>query len=114
MTNFSMTDFQSTSEVLSRLRIVRWLACVDAVLLIALVTASLNDQRDLVGVLGPIHGANFLLLAGFVFAGAADRFWSWWYLAATVATGGPLGAFVGERVIARRLVSQDGARLTRT
>ncbi len=103
-----MTDPRPADAVWSRLRIVRWLACLDAVLLIVLVVSSLQGQRDLVGVLGPIHGANFLLLAGFVFTGAAERFWSWWYLVATVATGGPLGAFVGERMIARRLASQDG------
>ena len=91
------------SATLRRLRIVRWVALADALLLVALVSASLLDRRDLVSVLGPIHGGNFLLLAALVYTGAADKLWGWWFLAATVFTGGPPGAFVGERVVLRRL-----------
>ncbi len=98
-----MTDLRSSSAVARRLRLVRWAAVADALLLLALVCASLLDQRDLVSVLGPIHGGNFLLLAVLVYTGAADGLWGWWFLAATVFTGGPPGAFVGERVIIRRL-----------
>ncbi len=45
-----------------RLGIVRRVALVDLVLLIALVSSSLTDRREFVQVLGPLHGVNFLLL----------------------------------------------------
>lgn len=98
-----MTDPRPLGAVLRRLRIVRWVALADALLLVALVTSSLLDRRDLVSVLGPVHGGNFLLLVVLTYTGAADGLWGWWFLAATMFSGGPLGAFIGERVIVRRL-----------
>lgn len=86
-----------------RFRLVRWVALADALLLIALVSSSLSGQRGLVSVLGPVHGGTFLLLVAVVYTGAADRLWGWWFLALTFFTGGPLGAFIGEWVIAKRL-----------
>lgn len=97
---------QSSDTVKKRLRVVRWVALADALLLVALVSASLLDRRNLVSVLGPVHGGNFLLLVVLVYTGAADGLWGWWFLAVTVFTGGPPGAFVGERVILRRLAGQ--------
>lgn len=85
-----------------RLHLVRWVALADLLLLIALVSASLSGRRDFVSVLGPVHGGNFLLLVLLVYTGAADRLWGWWFLAATFFSGGPLGAFIGERIIAKR------------
>ena len=41
---------------------VRWVAPADALVLVALVSASFLDRRDLVSVLGPVHGGNVLLL----------------------------------------------------
>lgn len=103
---------RSSGTVKKRLRVVRWVALADALLLVALVSASFLDRRDLVSVLGPVHGGNFLLLVVLVYTGAADRLWGWWFLAATVLTGGPPGAFVGERVILRRLAEPaDAARV---
>ena len=98
-----MTDTGDPGATLRRLRIVRWVALADALLLVALVSASVLDRRDLVSVLGPVHGGNYLLLAALVYTGAADGLWGWWFLAVTVFTGGPPGAFVGERIIAKRL-----------
>lgn len=108
-----MTETKPSGAVLRRLRIVRWVALADALLLVALVSASLFDQRDLVSVLGPVHGGNFLLLVALVYTGAADGPWGWWFLAAAVFTGGPPGAFVGERVIVRQLARRTEAREVR-
>lgn len=91
------------TAVLRHLRLVRWAALADLFLLIALVGSSLSGRRDFVSVLGPVHGGNFLLLVVLVYTGAADRLWGWWFLAATFFSGGPLGAFIGERVIVKRL-----------
>ena len=88
---------------LSRLRIVRRVALLDAVLLIALVAASQSGMREIVRVLGPLHGANFLLLLTIIGTAAVDGLWSWWFFLGTFITGGPIGAFVGEWIIARRV-----------
>lgn len=101
-----MTDPEPWRAVLRRLRVVRWVALADALLLVALVSASLLDRRDLVSLLGPVHGGNFLVLVVLVYTGATDGLWGWWFLAATVFTGGPPGAFVGERIIVRRLAQR--------
>lgn len=103
-----MTVLKPSNAVVRRLRVVRWVAVADALLLVALVSASLLDRRDLVSVLGPVHGGNFLLLAVLVYTGATDGLWGWWFLAATVFTGGPPGAFIGERVIVRWLAKPAG------
>ena len=108
-----MTDPEPWRAVPRRLRVVRWVALADALLLIALVSASLLDRRDLVSLLGPVHGGNFLVLVVLVYTGATDGLWGWWFLAATVFTGGPPGAFVGERIIVRRLARRAGANETR-
>jgi hypothetical protein len=88
-----------------RLRLVRWLAIADALLLVALVASSLSGRRDLVSVLGPLHGANFLVLLVVVGTATVDGLWSWWFPLAVLVTGGPLGALVGEWVIGRRLAA---------
>ena len=89
-----------------RLRLVRWVALADLLLLVALVSSSLQGRERFVDVLGPVHGGNFLLLVVLVYTGAADRLWGWWFLAATFFSGGPLGAFIGERVIVRRAAAE--------
>lgn len=106
-----MSDVRpNPNAVLRRLRFVRWVALADALLLVALVSSSLSGRRDLVSVLGPVHGGNFLLLVALVYTGAADRLWGWWFLAATFLTGGPPGALIGEWVILKRLKQPDGAK----
>ena len=97
---------QSVQRVRNRLRLVRWVALADALLLIALVTASLTHDRELVRVLGPLHGGNFLLLLTLAGVGAADGLWRWWFPLAVLLTGGPLGALLGEWRIGRNLQGQ--------
>lgn len=98
-----------------RLGTVRRVALVDLVLLVALVSSSLTDRREFVQVLGPLHGVNFLLLLVVAATAALDGLWGWWFPGVILLTAGPLGAFVGERVITRRIAAagvDDEARTT--
>lgn len=82
---------------------MRRLALVDAVLLAVLVACSVVDLDVAVSIVGALHGGLFLTLITVAGAGAAERLWSWWFPVAIVVSGGAVGAFVGERVVARRL-----------
>jgi hypothetical protein len=98
-----MTSRQPTERVYRRLRIVRLVAFVDLVLLLALVSAALTGNRGLVHVLGPIHGINYLLLLVIVGTAAIDGIWGWWFPVVVLLTAGPPGAFIGEWMIHRRI-----------
>jgi hypothetical protein len=92
------------AKIERRLNVVRYVAIPDFILLVVLVAASrLFNNRELVSVLGPIHGINFLLLVMVVTLGAVDKLWQWWFPVVTFFTGGPLGAFIGEIIISRQL-----------
>ena len=93
-----------TRRLLRRVAVV---AIIDAVLLVALLAASLTDREAWVDVLGPVHGIGFLLELFLAVRGAGERFWGWWFPLAVIGTGGPLGALIGHRVVTRKLV---GAR----
>jgi hypothetical protein len=91
-------------KIQRRLALVRWVAIPDLILLVSLVAASrIFNNRELVSILGPIHGINFLLLVMVVALGAVDKLWTWWFPVITFFTGGPLGAFIGEIIISRQL-----------
>ena len=94
---------QQTDKIKRRLNLVRWVAIPDLILLIALVTASRLGNRELVSVLGPIHGINYLFLVMVVSLGAVDKVWKWWFPVLTFFTGGPMGSFIGEVVISKQL-----------
>lgn len=98
-----MTQLEHAARARRRLSIIRWVAIADAILLLCLVTASQLGNRELVSILGPLHGGNFLLLLLLTGTGASDELWSWWFPVAVLLTAGPLGALVGELVILRRL-----------
>jgi hypothetical protein len=99
-----MTTAEHYLKTKRRLAIVRWVAIPDFILLVALVLASrVFDNRELVSILGPIHGINFLLLVMVVALGAVDKLWKWWFPIITFFTGGPIGAFIGEIILSRRL-----------
>jgi hypothetical protein len=102
-----MTLMPQGGQIRRRLRNVRLVALIDLVLLVALVASALTGQKELVHVLGPLHGINFLLLLVLVGTAALDGVWGWWYPLAVLLTAGPLGAFLGEVVIARRLRAQN-------
>lgn len=101
-----MTSTQHTERLSRRLRIVRVVALVDFVLLLALVSAALTGQREMVQILGPLHGINFLLLLVIVGVGAIDGVWEWWFPVAVLLTAGPPGAFLGEWIMRRRVRTQ--------
>lgn len=92
-----------TQKVKRRLTLVRWVAIPDLILLVSLITASRLGERELVSILGPIHGINFLLLVMVVGLGTVDKLWKWWFPVITFFTGGPIGAFIGEQIISRQL-----------
>jgi len=95
----------SNDRVQRRLQIVRWFALLDTILPIALVTAAVTGQRNVVHVLGPVHGINFLLLVVFAGTAAIDGLWGWWFPALILVTAGPIVALFGERMIGRRLAT---------
>jgi len=95
-----MTGAPRDAAVVRRLRLVRWLALLD---LVTLVAAAFTGARGLVHILGPLHGVNFLILLVTAGTAALDGLWGWWYPAAILVTAGPIGALVGERVIVRRI-----------
>lgn len=97
-----MTVGQHSGAIRRRLRVVRWVGWVDLILLVALIIASRTGNRELVRVLGPLHGINFLVLVAIVSTAAVDGLWTWWFPAAVFFTGGPVGALVGEWYISRR------------
>jgi hypothetical protein len=104
-----MQDAVRFAHIRRRLRIVRFVGAVDLVLLVALVTASFSGTRELVRILGPLHGGTFLLLLTLTITAAADGYWSWWFPIGIALTGGPIGALGGEWLIGRRLAAQASA-----
>ena len=91
------------SEVLSALRVVAIVAVIDFLLLVPLVIAALQHAESTVDVLGPLHGAGFVILVGLVVRGAAKGLWGWWFPVLTVVTGGPPGCLAGDIYIRRTL-----------
>ena len=98
-----MKSLPSSERISRRLRTVRLLACADLILLCALVSAALTRQHEIVQVLGPLHGINFLLLLAMATTAALDGLWGWWFPLAILLSAGPPGAFVGEWLIQRRI-----------
>jgi integral membrane protein len=79
---------------------------LDALLLGVLLYVAFVDRNDTaVSIIGPIHGLGFLALLGLTAHGAMQRFWGWWYPAAVLVTGGPLGTIAGDVVLRRRVRS---------
>lgn len=94
-------------HVRRRLRVVRLCALLDLALLIPLVSSAVVGARGAVHILGPLHGVNFLLLLVVAATAALDGLWGWWFPALILVTAGPIGAFIGERIIERRLATGD-------
>jgi hypothetical protein len=83
---------------------VLWVGIADALLLVVLVYVAFIDRSDgAVSIIGPLHGLGFVLLLGMSGAGAYRRYWGWWFPALVLITGGPIGSFVGEALLRRRV-----------
>lgn len=98
---------QHEQRIRKRLRIVQVVALIDLVLLVTLVTAAVTRQQNIVHVLGPIHGINYLLLVVIVGTAALDSLWGWWFPLLVLVTGGPPGAFIGKWLLRRRISVQQ-------
>ena len=95
----------TTDTTLHSLRLIRIVAIVDFVLLVPLVAAAISHAEGVVDVLGPIHGAGFLLLVFLCVRGVREDRWGWWFPVLVVVTLGPPGSLIGERRIRRSLES---------
>ncbi len=89
------------AETLRLLRIVRWVALLDALLLVPLVVAAITGAEGVVSVLGPVHGLGFLVLLLLCARGAGEGLWGWWFPALVVVTLGPPGSLIGDLRIRR-------------
>jgi hypothetical protein len=91
------------------LNIVLAVGIADALALVVLVYFAFIERSDaVVHVLGPIHGLGFLALLALTANGALQRFWGWWFPAAVLVTGGPLGSLIGEVILRRRTPAAAG------
>ncbi len=95
------------ARVDQRLRLLRLLALVDAVLLVALVASAFAGAKNVVHLLGPLHGVNFLILLATAGTAALDGLWGWWFPALILVTAGPIGTLIGDRIITRRGLQAD-------
>lgn len=96
-------------RVLKRLGLVRIVAIADALLLVPLLVAAFQHAEGTVDILGPLHGAGFLLLLFLVVRGVGDGLWGWWFPALVVVTLGPPGSLIGDLRV-RRSLERGGSR----
>ena len=94
-----------TGRTLRQLRLIRIVAIADFALLVPLVIAALDHAEGVVDILGPIHGAGFLILLFLCVRGVVQKRWGWWFPAIVVVTLGPPGSLIGEWRIRRGLES---------
>ena len=90
-------------DVRRALRVVGVVALLDFLLLVPLVIAALDHAESTVDVLGPLHGAGFVILIALVVRGAVKGLWGWWFPVLAVVTGGPPGCLAGDLYIRRQL-----------
>ncbi len=88
---------------LRRLNLIRAVAVVDALLLVVLLIAAVNDAEGAVNCLGPLHGVGFLALVFMCLRGAGEGRCGWWFPAIVVATLGPPGSLIGDLKIRKQL-----------
>ena len=88
------------------LNLVLVVGILDALLLVALLYVAFVDRDEgAISVLGPIHGFGYIALLYLTGRGALHRRWGWWFPAAVLVTGGPLGSLIGEVRLRKRLVA---------
>jgi hypothetical protein len=93
-------------EIRSALRVVGIVALLDFMLLVPLVIAAVTHAEGVVDILGPLHGAGFLLLVFLCLRGVGQKRWGWWFPALVVVTLGPPGSLIGERRIRQSLAPE--------
>jgi integral membrane protein len=96
-----MTPRDTTT--LKLLTAIKWVAALDFLLLVPLVVAAVKDADGVVSILGPIHGAGFMVLLALCIKGWSEDRWGLWFPALVVVTLGPPGSLIGERRIRRTL-----------
>jgi hypothetical protein len=106
---FQVSEKDKIARVQRRLRIVRIFALFDLVLLVILVSAAITGKHEIVQIVGPLHGVNFLLLLVIVGVAALDGLWGWWFPLVILCTAGPPGALLGEWNIRRLLRIQNAS-----
>lgn len=93
-----------TAATLKKLNLVRLVALADFLLLLVLVYVAFIDRNEsAISIVGPIHGVGFLAQLYLVATGAGEERWGWWFPALVAATGGPIGALIGDLRIRRGL-----------
>jgi integral membrane protein len=97
------SDTAATLRALDRVRVI---AVLDAIMLVILVAAAILEAEGVVGILGPIHGAGFVLLLVLTVNGAGQGRWGWWFPLVTLVTTGPPGSLIGDVRIRRALRSR--------
>jgi hypothetical protein len=95
-------------QIRSALRVVGIVALLDFLLLVPLVIAAFDHAEGTVDVLGPLHGAGFVVLVGLVVRGTVKGLWGWWFPLIAVVTGGPPGCLAADLYIRRRLAHARG------
>jgi len=98
----------SEEEIRRALNVVAVVAVIDAVLLVPLVIAALSHAEGTVSLLGPLHGAGFIILIGLVLRGTIRGMWGWWFPVLAVLTLGPPGCLIGDLRIRRTLPRTGG------
>src|SRR5689334_2496714 len=106
MSRVPTTSAPSTPDAKKLLNTVLAVGIADALLLVVLVYFAFIDRSDAaVHVLGPLHGLGFLALLGLTANGALQKLWGWWFPGLVLVTGGPIGSFVGEIVLRKRVAA---------
>ncbi len=96
-------DPAAASATRRKLDVIRLVALADALLLLPLVIAAITNAEGIVSVLGPIHGAGFVILVLLCLRGAGEGRWGWWFPALVIVTLGPPGSLIGDLRIRRTL-----------
>lgn len=93
-----------SATTVKKLNLIRLVAIADFLLLLVLLYVAVVDRNEsAISVIGPIHGVGFLAQLYLVATGAGEGRWGWWFPAAVVVTGGPIGALFGDVKIRRDL-----------
>jgi len=80
---------------------------LDGLLLLGLLYVAFVDRNEsAISVIGPIHGVGYVILLILTARGAGEGHWGWWFPAAVLVTGGPIGSLLGEVRLRRQLRSR--------